>query len=688
MIRGKKILFLVLLVLVMNLAFGYNSKAYAYAPSYNYSSWGDSVAAPAAYEATRIVNGELLGVGSLKEPSDIYVRNGNRIYIVDTGNNRIIVTDTGFKSARVIDSFDNDGKTDYFSGPQGIFVTENKHIYVADTGNKRVVHLDDRLRAVTVIDSPESELLPQNFEFKPAKVVVDKAGRIFVMAIGVFDGFMEFSPDGIFTTFIGANRVKVDPIEYLWKLLSTREQRSRMVQFVPTEFTNLDIDEDGFIYAVSADNNEQDVKRLNAQGVDILRRDGYFSPGGDRYYFSEDGPPRLVDIDVTDCEIYSVLDAKRGRIFTYNGDGYLLYIFGKIGNRLGEFDTPVAIERVDDNFLVLDKALGEITVFEPTEYGRVVNEAIRSYYHGDEEKSAEMFTRAVNLNANFDYAYIGIGKALLRKGDYRSAVEYFRESWDSKGYSKAFVFHRRENLRKYFPLMMTLLCVLIICFPFIRKYVGSKVRKLQLFNREELKYPLRLTVHPFDEYYELKYRRDRKTNLIIAFVILALLCLTRILQAQYNGFLVNYYNPLYFNSIMEILYVVLPVLFWCIANWSLTTLMDGEGKFSEIFISTCFALTPLILIGLPWVLISNYISAEETTFYYFFQSAAALWFIFLLFVGNMTVHQFTPSKTVGTMILTVGTIGFLAFLCLLFFNLIQQLLSFAFTVVREILLRF
>ena len=116
--------------------------------------------------------------------------------------------------------------------------------------------------------------------------------------------------------------------------------------------------------------------------------------------------------------------------------------------------------------------------------------------------------------------------------------------------------------------------------------------------------------------------------------------------------------------------------------------MDGEGKFSEIFISTCFALTPLILIGIPWVLLSNYISAEEVTFYNFFQSFAALWCLYLLFVGNMTVHQFTPSKTVGTMALTVGTIGFLAFLCLLFFNLIQQLLSFAVTVVREILLRF
>ena len=43
-------------------------------------------------------------------------------------------------------------------------------------------------------------------------------------------------------------------------------------------------------------------------------------------------------------------------------------------------------------------------------------------------------------------------------------------------------------------------------------------------------------MHPFDEYWELKYRREKKTNLIISFVILALLSLTRMLQEQYNGF--------------------------------------------------------------------------------------------------------------------------------------------------------
>lgn len=205
---------------------------------------------------------------------------------------------------------------------------------------------------------------------------------------------------------------------------------------------------------------------------------------------------------------------------------------------------------------------------------------------------------------------------------------------------------------------------------------------------EAVKFPFYLIFHPFNGYWELKYRQDRKTNLYMSFCILAILSLTMILHRQYSGFLVNYTNPREFNSIMEIVYIIVPVFFWSVANWSLTTLMDGEGKFSEIFVSTCYALVPMIIINFPWIWISNLISMEETTFYYFSQSCAVLWFLFLLFVGNMTVHQFTPLKTVGTIVLTLVAMGFIAFLCLLFFSLTQQIVAFVTTIYKELLFRF
>lgn len=206
-------------------------------------------------------------------------------------------------------------------------------------------------------------------------------------------------------------------------------------------------------------------------------------------------------------------------------------------------------------------------------------------------------------------------------------------------------------------------------------------------SKEWIKYPLQLILHPFNGFWDLKYDRSQKHNLIISFAILILLAVTNILSQQYSGFLVNLYNPNYFNSAMEIVYVVVPVLFWCVANWSLTTLMDGEGKFVEIFTSTCFALIPLVLINFPWIWLSNVVSLQETTFYYFSASFALVWFVFLLFVGNMTVHQYSPAKTIGTIILTIVAMGFMAFLCLLFFSLVQQIVAFITVIYQELALR-
>ena len=193
------------------------------------------------------------GDGAFQEPSDLHVAAGNRVYVLDSGNNRIVVLDHDLKLVTTVDSFTREGKPDTFLQPQGIFVTDDGEVLVADTGNKRVVHLDADFQLVKIIDSPESELLQDSFKFEPMRVVMDHAQRIYVMAGGVFDGFMEFNAEGAFTTFIGANRVYIDPIEYFWKQISTKAQRSQMVMFTPTEFTNLDIDSEGFIYATNGD---------------------------------------------------------------------------------------------------------------------------------------------------------------------------------------------------------------------------------------------------------------------------------------------------------------------------------------------------------------------------------------------------------------------------------------------------
>ena len=202
---------------------------------------------------------------------------------------------------------------------------------------------------------------------------------------------------------------------------------------------------------------------------------------------------------------------------------------------------------------------------------------------------------------------------------------------------------------------------------------------------KDIKYLLHVANHPFDGFWDLKY--ENKGKLRIAVFMVFVVTVTMILKRQYVGFVVNYNYPLSLNSINELKYIVLPFLLWCIANWSLTTLMDGEGKFIEIIIATGYAMLPLVMVNIPNILLSNVITLREASFYYLLDSFALLWFLWLLFIGTMIVHQYTVTKTITTMLLTLVVMGIIIFLGLLFFNLIQQVISFIYTIYQELSLR-
>ncbi|MGV2643613.1 YIP1 family protein, partial [Clostridium perfringens] len=141
------------------------------------------------------------------------------------------------------------------------------------------------------------------------------------------------------------------------------------------------------------------------------------------------------------------------------------------------------------------------------------------------------------------------------------------------------------------------------------------------------------------------------------------------------------------NSVKEFAFIVIPFLVWCVANWSLTTLMDGEGTFKEIVIASGYAMLPLLLASTLQLAFGWMITLQELSFYSLFGTIGVLWFAGLLFVATLTVHQYTPLKTVVTMVLTVVVIAIIVFLALLVFSLIQQLVVFIFTVYQELSLR-
>jgi len=203
--------------------------------------------------------------------------------------------------------------------------------------------------------------------------------------------------------------------------------------------------------------------------------------------------------------------------------------------------------------------------------------------------------------------------------------------------------------------------------------------------REMTRFPFYVLLHPFQGFWDMKY--ENRGKLRVALTILLFLTIATILLRQYAGFVVNFNYPYDLNSIGELQNIVLPFLLWCVANWSLTTLMDGEGKFKEIVMSAGYALLPLVLMRFGNTLLSNIITLREAAFYYLFDTLAAIWFVWLLFIGTMTIHQYTVIKTMVTMLLTLFVMGILMFLGLLFFSLLQELLGFVYAIYTELSLR-
>ena len=125
----------------------------------------------------------------------------------------------------------------------------------------------------------------------------------------------------------------------------------------------------------------------------------------------------------------------------------------------------------------------------------------------------------------------------------------------------------------------------------------------------------------------------------------------------------------------------------CVSNWALSTLFDGKGRLRDIYMAMCYALLPYILIQLPLILISHIISFDEAAYYQVLGSVSIIWCLFLVFVGLMQVHDYTPGKTIIFLFFTVFGALVMLFLILVFFSLLSDAIGFFVSLYREVAFR-
>lgn len=211
------------------------------------------------------------------------------------------------------------------------------------------------------------------------------------------------------------------------------------------------------------------------------------------------------------------------------------------------------------------------------------------------------------------------------------------------------------------------------------------MNRLKLIINDYLSFPRYILMHPFDGYDEFK--TEKKGKLSVALVYITLFALLRILTYQYESFLINERNPMMINNLQEIFVVGLLVMLFVTANWSVTTLMEGKGKFKEILMVTGYALFPVIIIGYPALLISNFLTLDEMAFYTLAMGIGYFLTGWMLFMGILNIHQYGLFKTIMAFIATAISMMVMMFLGLLFFDVIQQIIAFISAIIEELGLR-
>lgn len=454
--------------------------------TYTYDYWGKSVSTPAAYIPSEPVFGVSLSSGAFSNPSDLFISKDGIIYVADTGNNRIVVLNSNMELMQIIDTFRNKGNKDNFDTPSGVCCTEEGNLYIADTNNKRVVILDKNRNLVDIISHPPSDVLSKDFDFAPLKVSVDYAGRAYVIASNMFQGIMAFSEAHKFMGYFGTINVNITLVQRFWRLFSTKEQRARQQQYIPTEFTGIDIDKEGFVYATNLDSSGgQAVRMLNPKGIDVIttNNNGKHSLAGDLHWWMGNGDytgaSKIVDVKIRENGIYSLLDSNRGRIFSYDSEGNLLYIFGGIGTQEGNFSQPVAVEAYKDLIYVLDSSKNAIFVFKPTQYGSYINKAVGLRYNGDETKSVKLWKKVLKFDSNNEMAYSGIGKAYLSTGDNKKAMYYLKMGMNKTYYSIAYKRYRNKLLKDNLGWILTVILAGILLHSIVKRILKSRKRGIR-----------------------------------------------------------------------------------------------------------------------------------------------------------------------------------------------------------------
>lgn len=208
---------------------------------------------------------------------------------------------------------------------------------------------------------------------------------------------------------------------------------------------------------------------------------------------------------------------------------------------------------------------------------------------------------------------------------------------------------------------------------------------MKAYLKEKLYYLKSAVFHPFDAFYEIRFRG--RGSVPLAALILVLFGILQCINYQYTGFIINTNDLAAMNSISIFLTWVLGFCLFIVSNWSVTTLLNGKGNMGDILKVTAYSLVPMICTLVFQIIASNFIIAEEAMIVYVVTGVGTVWSLFMLLAGLCVIHEYGFGKTLTAILLTFVAAAIIMFLGILFFTLIEQMVLFIISVGQEFLRR-
>ncbi len=645
------------------------------ATSYTYTldDKGDWIRTQDAY-----LPGRTLTELGLNAASDLFVDGDDRLYIADTGNKRVLVYSIPLGRVEETLSLPD------FSAPSGVYVTPGGTLYVADPGAKAVFVFDPDRNLAAKLGKPDSPLYSDT-NYEPKKVAADDGGNIYVISEGVYNGVIQLAATGEFLGYFTVNKANLSLAQRIQRFLFTREQVANLVDANPVVFTNVFVDGSGIVYTATSGLRADGMKKHATNGGNMFK---------DPVYSLD----TLTDVYV-DGNDFIYTCSNEGYMDVYSKNGELIFEFGSrvtTTDVVGLFTRLPAIA-VDSggSIWALDGSKGYLQSFNTTEYARMVYRALTLYEAGRYAEALDQWNEVLKLNQMSVLAHDGAGKAYLRTEDYSSALEHFRVANNKKYYSEAFWEVRNDWIKAFMGPVLIALAVYLTASRVIRsadkkhggrwreskKRAGAFLAGLPVLR--DLAFAGKLCRRPADCAYEAK--KGRAGSVAGAVFLYLFLFAAYLLYQTKKGFIYQMQDV----EDMDMAFVILG--FWALlsafilCNWLVTSINDGNGTLGQIVMIPAYGLLPAAAAMLLVTLVSHALTYNETFILTLIMIAGIAWSAAAVFIGLMTIHEYSFRETVMSLILTLVFMLIIAIVCIILTMMWNSLFSFLTSVGKELI---